>query len=202
MRKLFLTSFKSIGEEWSQRLVVLNLSSTIATPEEAQYEMALKKVEVWFSEIFPGKELSGVIVHPTIGDGIQADFAVTASSKEGKKWGTAKWGNEPVLTYDGVMMTSLTWEDIANKLNGSSKSNDSLLFTNWHTAKEIPDYKEEGAVANYVLIDLYGYRKAEDFEIGFYNITQERWCLKYSNRYPDLEHMKWTELPLNRIKCK
>ncbi len=69
-----------------------------------------------------------------------------------------------------------------------------------HTSKEIPyNATEEGSIANYVLIDINGYRNREDFEVGFYNATQKEWCLKYSTkREIDLDHMKWMYLPVNK----
>lgn len=65
-----------------------------------------------------------------------------------------------------------------------------------HTSREFP-YNSigEGPVAKYVLIDINGWRKPEDFEIGFYNTTSREWSLKYSKREIDLENMKWMYLP-------
>lgn len=73
-------------------------------------------------------------------------------------------------------------------------------FKSARTSKELPyGGPEEGSVANYVLIDINGLRKPEDFEIGFYNATTKEWMLKVKgNREIDLENMRWMYLPVDK----
>lgn len=80
-----------------------------------------------------------------------------------------------------------------------------LLFTNWHTSKEKPKERlhPNGIAAEMsedVLIDVDGNRKT--FRVGFYDIDFETkggtWTLYDEDETIDLDHMKWTELPLNK----
>lgn len=81
-----------------------------------------------------------------------------------------------------------------------------LLFTNWHAGNEFPtEVLVEGEKDGYsedVLIDLDGYRKT--FRTGWYDFDDKAWRLhnKAEEKNIDLEHMKWTELPLNKEEAK
>lgn len=198
MRKLFLTSFKPKGEDWNQRLVVLNIDGNDSLPEEDQYAMAVKKVETWFTHLFPTKELSGVIVHPTIGDGIQPDF-LTQTKPDNK---TIK---EKVITvisqnWDSLMLmpTPFTF-DLISVLNKNGfeiveKSSGPPTIT-YYTSSDIPrkDGKEED-LSDYVLIDTSGERNPDDYEIGYFNFSSNEWCLKHLTDKVDKEAMRWTYL--------
>jgi hypothetical protein len=81
------------------------------------------------------------------------------------------------------------------------------LSTTFHTGKEFPtevlfENEKSGNVkqgySEEVLIDLDGNRK--DFRTGWYDFDDKAWRLhdKAEEKNIDLEHMKWTELPLNK----
>jgi hypothetical protein len=86
--------------------------------------------------------------------------------------------------------------DTIERIAGNQQSAEHLLFTNWHTSKEIPevDTKEED-LTEYVLIDPDGYRT--DFTIGYYNTGSKEWVSR-EGKSIDVDHMKWTELPLDK----
>lgn len=98
---------------------------------------------------------------------------------------------------DMVQYLSSEWEAFLSKSESGSAM---LHFTNFHTSKDIPtaDEKEEG-LSVYVLIDRDGFRNPVDFEIGYYDISSGMWCLKHSDDTLDLDHMKWTYLPIEKI---
>ena len=81
--------------------------------------------------------------------------------------------------------------------NGDSRV---LLFTDFHTSAEIPKEEvikgEKQGYSEEVLIDIDGWRKK--FRIGYYDIDNKMWLLIESTDKIDLEHMRWTELPLNK----
>lgn len=68
-------------------------------------------------------------------------------------------------------------------------------FKNWHKPEEIPvngtEYESEQ-----VLIDVNGNRN--QFAIGYYDKKDKDWVVYHSTEYLELEHMKWTYLPIQR----
>lgn len=73
-----------------------------------------------------------------------------------------------------------------------------------YTSKEIPkvDPKED-ELSFYVLIDVNGHRKQEDFEIGYYNFSSKGWNLKGGNpKEIDLDHMRWMYMPMVELTEK
>lgn len=81
--------------------------------------------------------------------------------------------------------------------NGDSRT---LLFTDFHPSTEYPAeevIKGEGqGYSEEVLIDIDGWRKK--FRIGYYDMDNKMWLLVESTDKIDLDHMRWTELPLNK----
>jgi hypothetical protein len=79
---------------------------------------------------------------------------------------------------------------------------DSIEFTNFYGNGAKPEEVEvDGKPDGYsidVLIDLDGNRK--DFRIGWYDFDDKKWRLHYQSAeiQIEVEHMKWTNLPLNK----
>lgn len=97
-------------------------------------------------------------------------------------------------------VVGLTYDEITRylKIKDKPKRLEESPFSGFHSSNELPDRDSlEEDLSEYVLIDIYGNRNWDDFEIGYFDYGIEKWCLKKSpERYIDLDHMKWAKLPL------
>jgi hypothetical protein len=165
-----------------------------------------------FMAFSTGREINGRIVQPCISN----DSFIWQIHPEGYYEGDMKRNpNDKTIEYkisrdenicfrasanDAAIEFSRHWY-IFTASQQVKRNTDSLIFTNWYISKDEPemDLKEE-TLSYYVLIDINGYRKQDDFAIGYYNFSLKDWCLKGldDNRRIDKDHMKWTYLPIDK----